>query len=266
MENRAEIGIIGGSGFYDLAKTLKEIKVETPYGAPSGMIALGEIAGRKIAFLPRHSKNHEIPPHLINFRANIWALKSLGVERIITSHAVGSLQAEYQPGDLVMIDQFVDRTKGRVDTFYDGPIATHVSTAFPYCPQIRDLAINKAKKMKLKFHSQGTMVIIQGPRFSTAAESLWFTKMGWHLVNMTGYPEVVLAREKEICYTAIGMVTDYDCGLVMEGKAKPVSAEEVVKIFKANIDKVKQLMLAMIKDWPSRRICECGKALAHARF
>jgi len=265
-KNQAEIGIIGGSGFYDLATNLQEIKVETPYGAPSGMIALGEIVGRKVAFLPRHSKNHEIPPHLINFRANIWALKSLGVERIITSHAVGSLQAEYQPGDLVIIDQFVDRTKGRIDTFYDGPIATHVSTAFPYCPQIRELAIREAQRLKLAFHKTGTMVVIQGPRFSTAAESLWFTQMGWQVISMTGYPEVALAREKEICYTAIGIVTDYDCGLVSEGKAQPVSAEEVIRVFKSNIDKVKRLMLTIIENLPSKRNCPCGKALAQARF
>lgn len=262
----AEIGIIGGSGFYDLAASLKEIKIETPYGGPSDRIAVGEVSGKTVAFLPRHSKDHIIPPHLINFRANIWALKSLGVERILTSNAVGSLQSDYKPGDLVVIDQFVDRTKGRIDTFYDGPVATHISAAFPYCPQIRELAIQEAEKLKLAIHQKGTLVVIQGPRFSSAAESLWFTKMDWHIISMTGYPEVVLAREKEICYTAIGMVTDYDCGLVMEGKAPPVSAEEVVKVFKANVDKVKKLMLTMISNWPSVRTCECGQALVHARL
>jgi 5'-methylthioadenosine phosphorylase len=155
-----QIGIIGGSGFYDLAENLREIKVETPYGAPPAMIALGKVGGRQIAFLPRHGRNHEIPPHLINYRANIWALKNLGVERIITSHAVGSLQVDYQPGDLVVVDQFVDRTSGRKDTFYDGPVATHISTAFPYCPQIRELAVKEAKRLKLKAHSEGTMVVV----------------------------------------------------------------------------------------------------------
>lgn len=265
-EQGAEIGIIGGSGFYDLAENLREIKVETPYGAPSAMIALGKVDSKQIAFLPRHGKNHDIPPHLINYRANIWALKSLGVERVITSHAVGSLQTHYRPGDLVVVDQFIDRTNGRRDTFYDGPIATHISTAFPYCPQIRELAIKEAREMKLRYHPEGTMVVIQGPRFSTAAESLWFTKMGWQILSMTGYPEVALAREKEICYTAVGIVTDYDCGLVSEGKAQPVSAEEVIRVFKNNIDKVKKLMLAMIKELPIKRVCDCGTALAHARF
>lgn len=261
-----KVGIIGGSGFYDLAENLKEIKVETPYGAPSDKIAIGVVAGHMVAFLPRHKKEHDLPPHLINYRANIWALKSLGVERIITSHAVGSLQKNYKPGEIVILDQFVDRTKGRVDTFYDGPIATHISTAFPYCPQICQLAVAEARKMKLKIHETGTVVIIQGPRFSTAAESAWFTKMGWHTVNMTEYPEIVLAREKEMCYTAIAVVTDYDSGLVAEGKVKPVSVKEIVSNFKINIEKVKKLMLNMVKNWPEKRTCECGSSLAHARF
>lgn len=262
----AEIGIIGGSGFYDLAAGLKEIKVETPYGAPSDKIALGEIAGRRVAFLPRHKRDHDIPPHLINYRANIWALKSLGVERILTSHAVGSLQKNYKPGDFVILDQFIDRTKGRIDTFYDGPIATHISSAFPYCPEISALTVKEAKKMRLNVHESGTVVIIQGPRFSTAAESLWFTKMGWQVVNMTEYPEVVLAREKEMCYAVIAVVTDYDCGLVSEGKVKPVSVKEIVKNFKENINLVKTLMLSMIKNWPEKRTCLCKNSLSSARF
>lgn len=263
---QAKIGIIGGSGFYDLATGLTEIKVETPYGAPSDKIAIGIVAGHKVAFLPRHKKEHDIPPHLINYRANIWALKSLGVERIITSHAVGSLQKDYKPGEIVILDQFVDRTKARIDTFYDGPIATHISAAFPYCPQIRALAIEETKKMKLPVHETGTVVVIQGPRFSTAAESMWFTKMGWHTVNMTEYPEIVLAREQEMCYTAIAVVTDYDCGLVAESKVKPVSAQEIVFNFKVNIEKVKKLMLRMIRNWPQKKTCECATVLAQARF
>lgn len=261
-----KIGIIGGSGFYDLATSLKEIKVETPFGPPSDKIAIGEVAGQLVAFLPRHRKDHEIPPHLINYRANIWALKDLGVERIITSHAVGSLQESYKPGEFVILDQFIDRTSGRPDTFYNGPVVTHVSTAFPYCPQISDLAVSVAKKMGLKVHPKGTVVVIQGPRFSTAAESWWFTKMDWHLVNMTEYPEIVLAREKEICYTAIAVITDYDSGLVARGRVKPVNVGEIVKNFNLNIDKVKKLMMTMVKNWPDKRTCECGEALKHARF
>jgi 5'-methylthioadenosine phosphorylase len=264
--NQAKIGIIGGSGFYDLAVGLKEIKVETPYGPPSDKIALGKIAGHQVAFLPRHHKDHDIPPHKINYRANIYALKSLGVSRILTSHAAGSLQKEIKPGDFVIVDQFVDRTNGRTDTFYDGQMVTHVSTAFPYCPQLRDLAIKEAQKMKLPLHEKGTMVIVQGPRFSTAAESIWFTKMGWDLVNMTEYPEITLAKEKEMCYCAIAVATDYDSGIVVEGKVKPASSKEIVKMFGQNIDKVKKLMLRMIENWPKKNSCHCSKALSNARF
>ena len=266
MKDMANIGIIGGSGFYDLASGLKEIKVETPYGPPSDKIALGKIAGRQVAFLPRHNKGHEVPPHQINYRANIWALKELGVSRIITSHAVGSLQKEIKPGDFIVLDQFVDRTKGRIDTFYDGQITTHISTAFPYCPQLRKLAVKEAKDLKIKIHQQGTVVIIQGPRFSTAAESNWFTKMGWEVINMTEYPEVALAREKEICYCAVAMATDYDAGLVAEGGVKPVSVNEVVETFQKNVVRVKKLILAMIKNWPKRVTCQCQNALQTARF
>ncbi|OQA93443.1 MAG: S-methyl-5'-thioadenosine phosphorylase [Microgenomates group bacterium ADurb.Bin219] len=266
MDNKAEIGIIGGSGFYDLASNLKEVKIETPYGSPSDQIALGEIAGRKVAFLPRHGKTHNIPPHQINYRANIWALKELGVRRIITSHAVGSLQKKIKPGDFVILDQFVDRTKGRIDTYYDGPVATHVSTAFPYCPQLRKLAIETAEILKLPFHPKGTVVIIQGPRFSTAAESSWYTNMGWETINMTEYPEVVLAREKEICYCGIAVVTDYDAGLVASGKVKAVSVETIINEFKKNIVKTKKIILEMIKNWPLESVCNCQKALIGAQF
>lgn len=260
------IGIIGGTGFYDLATGLKEVKIETPYGRPSDKVVLGKIKGQKVAFLPRHSKTHDIPPHQINFRANIWTLKELDVSRILTSHTVGSLQKEIKPGDFVILDQFVDRTKGRIDTFYDGPIATHISSAFPYCPQLRNLVIKKCKELKIPFHRKGTVVVIQGPRFSTAAESSWFTRVGWDVVNMTEYPEIVLAREKEMCYCALAIVTDYDVGLVAEGGVKPVSVEEISKNFKKNITKAKKIILAMIEDWPKRVTCDCQKALASARF
>jgi len=265
-KNQADIGIIGGSGFYDLATGLKEIKVETPYGPPSDKIALGKIANKKVAFLPRHHKNHDIPPHKINYRANIYALKKLGVSRIITSHAAGSLQKKIKPGDFVILDQFIDRTKGRNDTFYDGQMVTHISSAFPYCPQLRELAIKIGTEMKLPLHEKGTVVIIQGPRFSTAAESLWFTKMDWDLVNMTEYPEVVLARELEICYCAIAIATDYDAGVVMEEKLKPVSTKEIIESFGKNINKTKKLILKMVENWPKQVNCSCQKALVNARF
>lgn len=263
---QAEIGIIGGSGFYDLATGLRELKVETPYGPPSDKIALGKIVGRKVAFLPRHGKTHDIPPHKINYRANIWALKSLGVSRILTSHAVGSLQKNIKPGDFVILDQFIDRTRGRIDTFYDGQLATHVSTAFPYCPQLRKLAIKIAKEMRLPVHEKGTVVVIQGPRFSTAAESIWFTKMGWDVINMTEYPEIALVREKEMCYCAVAAATDYDAGLVAEGEVKPVSVDKIINEFQKNITKAKELILKMIKNWPARVSCHCQQSLKGARF
>lgn len=266
LDSQAEIGIIGGSGFYDLAPSLKEIKVETPYGPPSDKIALGKVAGKKVAFLPRHNKSHDVPPHQINYRANIWALKSLGVSRILTSHAVGSLQKTIKPGDFVVLDQFVDRTKGRIDTFYDGSLVTHVSTAFPYCPQLRKLAVESLKKNKVRVHETGTVVVIQGPRFSTAAESAWFTNQGWEVINMTEYPEVALAREKEICYCALAISTDYDAGLVAEEKMEPVSVDEILKTFQKSIIFAKKAILAMIRNWPQKTTCQCQKALSSARF
>jgi 5'-methylthioadenosine phosphorylase len=264
--NQAEIGIVGGTGFYDLATGLKEIKVETPYGPPSDKLVLGKIGRRKVVFLPRHSKTHDLPPHQINYRANIWALASVGVKRIVTSHAVGSLQKDYHPGDFVILDQFVDRTKGRIDTFYDGQIATHVSTAFPYCPQLRQLAIKEGQKLKLPLKEKGTVVVIQGPRFSTAAESAWFTQMGWQVINMTEYPEVALAREKEICFCTVAIVTDYDAGLVSGGEIEPVNFQEILRLFQKNIHLAKKLILAIIKNWPQKTTCACQQALKNARF
>ena len=169
--NKVEIGILGGSGFYDLAKNLKNIKIETPYGPPSDKLRIGKISGKTVAFLPRHSKNHDIPPHKINYKANIWALKSLGVNHIMTVTAVGSLQEKYKPGSFVVVDQFIDRTGRRDDTYFDGPIVTHVSTASPYCSKIGDVIVEQGKALKFDIHSGGTVVVIDGPRFSTTAES-----------------------------------------------------------------------------------------------
>ena len=261
----AEIGIIGGSGFYAL-ENLTEIKLETPFGPPSDKVAIGTIFGRKVAFLPRHGQDHSIPPHRINYRANLWALHSLGVKEIITAHAVGSLQKKIKPGDVVVLDQFVDRTSGRQDTFFDGPVATHVSTAFAYCGRLRKQAIKTARKLGLEVHPQGTVVVIQGPRFSSAAESLWFTKMGWGVVNMTQYPEVALARELQICYSALAFPTDYDSGVVLTNKIRPVSAREVSEVFGKNIDKAKSLVREMIKNWPREGGCECQRSLEEARL
>ncbi len=263
---KASIGIIGGSGFYDLAENLKEIKVETPFGPPSDKIGLGTVSGKKVAFLPRHNKSHDLPPHKINHRANIWALSSLGVDHILTVTAVGSLQAQFKRGSFLVLDQFIDRTWGRADTFYDGPIVTHVSSAYPYCPQISKLVYKTGKELGLDICSEGTVVVVQGPRFSTAAESAWFTKMGWDVVNMTQYPEVILAKDLTIGYTAVALVTDYDAGLIGSGEVKPASAAEVIKVFNKSIPKAKKLVLQTIKDWPKRKTCRCHLALEGARF
>src|ERR1035437_3000598 len=194
-DERAEIGVYGGSGFYSLIENPREIWVDTPYGLPADKIALGEIAGKKVAFLPRHGKDHRYPPQSINYRANVFAMKTLGVTRIIGPTACGSLQAHVKPGSMVVADQIVDRTSGRKDTFYDGPVTTHVSFADPYCPQMRPIAVDALRGLDIYTHDKGTIVIIQGPRFSTRAESKWFSSLGWEVINMTNYPESYLARE-----------------------------------------------------------------------
>jgi 5'-methylthioadenosine phosphorylase len=265
-EQRAEIGVFGGSGFYSLMDDFEEVKVETPYGAPSDLIALGTVAGKKVAFLPRHGRRHQLPPHAIPYLANIYAMKQLGVTRIIGPNAVGSLQADIKPGDFVVCDQFVDRTTGRKDTFYDGPIATHVSAAEPYCPTLRKLAVEIGREQGVRIHDRGTCVVIQGPRFSTRAESSWFTHMGWHVVNMTQYPECILALEQEICYVNIALVTDYDVGIVAEGGAEPVNAAEIINVLNANNERVKRLIYEMIARMPDTRDCHCANALENARL
>jgi len=261
---QAQIGIIGGSGFYSLAPKLTEIKVNTPFGPASDKLAIGTISGKKVAFLPRHNKNHDIPPHKINYKANIWALHSLGVSQIITVTACGSLKSQIKPGDFVIVDQFIDRTVAREDSFYNGSVVTHISSAFPYCPRLNKIAYTQAKKLKLSVHSKGTVVVINGPRFSSAAESLWFTQMNWDIVNMTQYPEVILAKELALCYCAIALVTDYDAGLVDKLNQKPVSTAEILKVFSANIEKSKSLLLNIIANLSTRRPCSCSQSLDQA--
>ncbi|MFZ5366204.1 MAG: S-methyl-5'-thioadenosine phosphorylase [Patescibacteria group bacterium] len=265
MIGKAEIGIIGGSGFYGLAEDLREIELKTPFGWPSDKIALGKTAGREVAFLPRHGKRHQFPPHKIPYKANLWALKKLGVERVLSVTACGSLQKEIKRGDFVVLDQFVDRTRRTDISFYDGPETVHISTAYPFCPELSKIAYETGKKLKIKIHPKGTLVVIEGPRFSTRAESEWFTKMGWDAINMTGYPEVALARELELCYSSIALVTDYDVGIVAREKLAPVSTEEVIKVFGENIGKAKKLVEEMVGRIPKERECECKNALVGSR-
>jgi 5'-methylthioadenosine phosphorylase len=256
----ANIGIFGGSGFYSLLDRVEEIAIDTPYGAPSDRIAIAEMAGKKVAFLPRHGKHHQLPPHRINYRANLWAMKSLGVKQIIGPCAAGSLQPQIKPGDFVVIDQFINRTWGREDSFVEGPNVDHLSAADPYCERLRQNAIVNAKKLGVPTHERGTVIIIQGPRFSTRAESKEFSKNGWEVINMTQYPEGILARELGICYVNIALITDYDAGLEGNPDIKPVTHEEVLKVFNSNNDKLKNLLFAMIEDLPLHPQCSCQTA------
>jgi len=263
---KAEIGVFGGSGFYSFLEKVEEYSIETPYGAPSDKVTIGEIGERKVAFLPRHGRYHQYPPHEINYRANVYAMKCLGVTQILGPCACGSLQPHIKPGDFVVCDQFVDRTSGRKDTFYDGPIATHVSAADPYCPTLRKLAFKIAGELRIPVHEKGTVVVIQGPRFSTRSESKWFSSQGWEVINMTQYPEAYLARELEICYVNISLITDYDVGLEGMLEIKPVTHEDVIKVFNENNEKLRRLLFEMIPKMPTERNCICSRALEGARF
>jgi len=263
---KADIGVFGGSGFYQFLDNVTEIKMETPYGPPSDKVALAEIDNQKVAFLPRHGKEHSLPAHAINYRANLYAMHKLGVKRVIGPCAAGSLQPHVKPGDFVVCDQFVDRTSARKDTFYDGPLATHISSADPYCPDLRQLIVNKADDLNYSVHDKGTVVVIQGPRFSTRAESRWFTQMGWEVVNMTQYPECVLAMELEMCYVNISLITDYDAGLEGRDDIVPVSGEEVVKVFKNNNEKLRTLLFEVIGNISREGNCNCSNSLSGARI
>ena len=266
MKPGADFGVFGGSGFYTFFKKAREIEVETPFGFPSAKLTISRVAGRTVAFLPRHGIHHEFPPHMVPYRANVRAFKDLRVKRVFGPNAVGSLRPDVEPGDLVFCDQFVNFTSGRRGTFYDGPETTHVSTADPYCPEMRRVGIEAAERLGLKFHERGTVVVIQGPRFSTRAESKFFAGQGWDVINMTQYPEAVLARELEMCYLNISLVTDYDVGLEGDPRVRPVTHEEVIEVFNRNVAKLRNLLVEMVKSMPERRNCGCATALRHARL
>jgi 5'-methylthioadenosine phosphorylase len=262
---KAEVGVFGGSGFYRFLDDVEFVDVDTPYGAPSDRVAIGEVGGVRVAFLPRHGSRHTLPPAAINYRANVWALKELGVGRVIAPTAAGSLQAHVRPGDFVVCDQFVDRTQGRADTFYpDGPAVAHVSAADPYCPVLRELAVAVGRDLGVTMHERGTVVVVQGPRFSTRAESRWFSAMGWEVINMTQYPEAILARELELCYVNISLITDYDVGLDGAPAVAPVTVAEVERVFASNNDRVRRLILELIPRLPAERTCPCATAMRDA--
>ncbi len=260
------VGIIGGSGFYELFDDVVEHALDTPYGEPSAPIVVGEIEGRAVGFLPRHGRRHELPPHRINYRANLWALSELGATDIILPCAAGSLQADVKPGHFVVADQLVDRTRGRVDTFYDGPRTTHVSFADPYDDELRRIAIDTARELDIPVHGRGTIVVIEGPRFSTRAESRFYSSMGWHVINMTQYPEAILARELQMAAVNISLITDYDVGLDDDPSLPPVSKDQVVEVFSANNAKLRELLYAMVPRLPLSADRPALHALDGAQF
>jgi 5'-methylthioadenosine phosphorylase len=249
-DDRIAVGIIGGSGFYELLDTPHEITVETPYGEPSAPVVLGEVGGRAVGFLPRHGRRHELPPHRINYRANLWALSHLGATDVILPCAAGSLQPDVEPGHFVVADQLVDRTRNRCDTYYDGPTTTHVSFADPYDAELRRVAVATGRDQGITVHDGGTIVVIEGPRFSTRAESRWYSSMGWQVINMTQYPEAVLARELQMAAVNISLITDYDVGLADDPSVPAVSKDAVVEVFAANNARLRDLLLAMVPRLP----------------
>lgn len=259
MTSPVDVAVIGGSGLYALLDDAEEIVVDTPYGAPSDAITVATVGDRRTAFLPRHGRDHRFPPHRIPYRANLWALRSLGVRQILAPCAVGGLRPELGPGTFVLPDQLVDRTSGRVQTYFDEG-AVHVSFADPYCPTGRTRIRAAAAGLGLGLVDGGAMVVIEGPRFSTRAESRWYTAIGGAVVNMTGHPEAVLARELALCYTAIALVTDLDAGV--EGD-HGVTQEEVFRVFGENTERLRGLLLEVLPTLPpaDRRDCPCGHAL-----
>jgi 5'-methylthioadenosine phosphorylase len=252
---RADIGVIGGSGLYSFLEDATEVAVETPYGAPADAVTVGVIGGRSVAFLPRHGRSHAHPPHAIPYRANLWALRSLGVRQILAPCAVGSLTPSLPIGSLVVPDQLVDRTSGRVHTFYESG-GVHVSFADPYCPTGRRAVLTAAADWPAT--DGGTMVVVEGPRFSTRAESQWYAAQGWTLINMTGHPEAVLARELALCYTSIALVTDLDAG-IEEGHG--VTQQEVFATFAKNTARLRPLLHDVIAALPDEQDCSCARAL-----
>lgn len=261
---QAEIGIFGGTGIYDsgLLTESKEITIDTPFGKTSDSITVGLFKGKKVAFMPRHGRKHTIPPHLINFRANIWAFKEIGIKRIIAPSAVGSLKPDLKPGDFVLPSQFIDFTKSRKYSFFEGEKVVHISVADPFCPELQDAISKAADRINLKIHKNCTYVCIEGPRFSTRAESKFYKEViGADIIGMTLVPECQLAREAQICYASISTVTDYDVWA-----DKPVTAKEVLETLSKNVETTKKILTLIPDLIPQKRNCSCEKALTEAQF
>lgn len=255
---RAELGVIGGSGLYELLDG-EPVEVDTPWGPPSDALTIAEVSGRSVAFLPRHGKGHRFPAHAVNYRANLWALRSVGVRQVLAPCAVGSLKADQGPGTVVVPDQVVDRTWGREHTYYGGPgHVVHVSFADPYCPRGRQVAIDAGRARDMQVVDGGTLVVINGPRFSSRAESLWHQAQGWSVVGMTAMPEASLARELAMCLTQIALVTDLDAGLE---QGEGVTHHEVLQVFAKNIGRVRDVLVDAIAAMPGDDDCACRRSL-----
>jgi 5'-methylthioadenosine phosphorylase len=261
---RADIGVIGGSGFYEFLSDTERISVTTPFGDPSDDVVIGDLEGRRVAFLARHGQGHRFPPHRVNYRANLWALRSLGVRQVLAPCAVGSLKPEHGPGAIVVPDQVVDRTWGREHTVYDGvgPVV-HVGFADPYCPRGRRAVVDAGGAAGKTMVDTGTLVVINGPRFSSRAESLWHQQAGWTVVGMTGMPEAGIARELAMCFTTIALVTDHDAGV---DSTDAVTHEEVLKVFASSLDGLKAVLRSAIGAMPAPEddasaTCPCRRSL-----
>ena len=261
---RAEIGVIGGSGFYKFLTDSERLSITTPFGDPSDDVLIGDVGGRRVAFLARHGQGHRFPPHRVNYRANLWALRSVGVRQVLAPCAVGSLKPENGPGSIVVPDQVVDRTWGRDHTIYDdiGPVV-HVGFSDPYCPRGREAVINAGRTAGKNMVDGGTLVVINGPRFSSRAESRWHQQAGWSVVGMTGMPEASIARELAMCFTTIALVTDHDAGV--DG-GEGVTHEEVLKVFARSLDGLKAVLRSTIVAMPAAEddasaACACRRSL-----
>jgi len=257
------VGVIGGSGLYDLQglEDVREVDVSTPFGAPSDAYVVGRLNGVKMVFLPRHGRGHRISPSELNFRANVWGMKKLGVTRILSVSAVGSMREDVRPGDFVVIDQFFDRTRHRADTFFTGGVVAHVMFADPVCPRLRKTLLAAGKHLKLRMHDGGTYVNMEGPQFSTRAESKIYRKWGVDVIGMTNLQEAKLAREAEICYATIAMATDYDC---WHEDHDDVTVDAILQVMHKNIGNAKKLILAAVPMLAGQGDCPDGSALRHA--
>ncbi|MCU1240204.1 MAG: methylthioadenosine phosphorylase [Candidatus Acidoferrum typicum] len=259
----ADIGIIGGSGLYSMAglKDMREIRVKTPFGEPSDAIVLGTLEGKRVAFLARHGRGHRILPSEINFRANICAMKQLGVERVISVSAVGSLQEDLRPGEFLVVDQFVDRTKSRVSTFFGGGLVAHVTFDKPTCGQVSAVLADASTHCGVKVHPRGTYVCIEGPQFSTLAEAHVHRQLRFEVIGMTNVTEAKLAREAELCYASIAMITDYDC---WHPEHESVTATQIITTLNQNAENAQKVLREAVRAMPKERSCKCGAALRHA--